>query len=408
MSNISACRACSSSNLRVVWDLEKSPYGDLFQQDKSKATDLPYHEMTLTLCCNCSLVQIVQETDLEEQYDQYLYNSTTTNGLGKFYTQTVSRLISDFSLEKDDLILDIGSNDGTFLINFKNKGFQVLGIEPAEMSSRIAKERGVNTLHSYFDSNSVTEILTNHKLPKLISINYTLANVPDVHAFLKLVYEIMDDNSILSIITGYHPDQFLVNMFDYIGHDHLSYFTIESIEFLCNSLNLRVLDVSRVEHKGGSVQILISKNTSMREVQPSVSQMLQRESWLGTRSEDFYSALRFRVENSISQVAQILDSEDFNTLNGVGASISTTYFSNQFGIAQKLSGLYDDDRNKIGRFAPGSGTEVFPLGALPSGEKCLTIILAWQHTGKLLSRLRENRFAGRVLIPLPTPVLLEI
>ena len=408
MSNISGCRAFSSRNLRVVWDLEKSPYGDLFQQVKSQATALAYHEMTLTLCGNCSLVQIVQETDIEQQYDQYLYNSTTTNGLGKFYTQTVSRLISDFSLKTDDLIIDIGSNDGTFLINFKNKGFQVLGIEPAEMSCRIAQERGVNTLHSYFDSNSVTEILTNHKLPKLISINYTLANIPDVHAFLKLVYEIMDDNSVLSIITGYHPDQFPINMFDYIGHDHLSYFTIESIEFLCNSLNLRVLDVSRVEHKGGSVQILISKNTSTREVQPSVSQMLQREKWLGTRSEDFYSALRFRIENSISQVAQILESEDFNSLNGVGASISTTYLSNQFGIAQKLSGLYDDDRNKIGRFAPGSGTEVFPLEALPSGEKCLTIILAWQHTEKLLSRLRENRFAGRVLIPLPTPVLLEI
>ena len=72
MSNISACRACSSRNLRVVWDLEKSPYGDLFKQVKSQATALPYHEMTLTLCGNCSLVQIVQETDLEQQYDQYL------------------------------------------------------------------------------------------------------------------------------------------------------------------------------------------------------------------------------------------------------------------------------------------------------------------------------------------------
>ena len=113
MSNISGCRACSSRNLRVVWDLKKSPYGDLFQQVKSQATALAYHEMTLTLCGNCSLVQIVQETDIEQQYDQYLYNSTTTNGLGKFYTQTVSRLISDFSLKTDDLIIDIGSNDGT-------------------------------------------------------------------------------------------------------------------------------------------------------------------------------------------------------------------------------------------------------------------------------------------------------
>ncbi len=408
MAQILNCRLCGSSDLQIVWNLQESPYGDLFQQSKSLALQIPFQSLTLALCANCSLLQITEITDLEQQYNQYLYNSTTTHGLGKFYSHTVDRLISDFSLITDDLILDIGSNDGSFLIKFKEKGFEILGVEPAEMSSKAARDRGVNTLQSYFDSNVVTKILEKHKYPKLISINYTLANVPNVHLFLNLISELMDENSILSIITGYHPDQFVVNMFYYVGHDHLSYFTIESIDFICKLLDLKILDVSRVEHKGGSVQILIVRTKYKQDPQPSVTQMIQREKWLGTRFSSFYQGLKVRIEESVTLVKQILESQDFEYLNGVGASISTTYFSNQFSISQKLFALFDDDVNKIGRFSPGAGLEVFPLSALPSGGKYLTIVLAWQHTDKLLSRLKENNFTGRVLVPLPTPRLIVI
>ena len=103
-----------------------------------------------------------------------------------------------------------------------------------------------------------------------------------------------------------------------------------------------------------------------------------------------------------------MDSQDFKYLNGIGASISTTYFCNQFSISEKLFALFDDDVNKIGRFSPGAGLEVFPLSALPSGGKYLTIVLAWQHTDKLLSRLKEINFTGRVLVPLPSPKLIVI
>ena len=109
-----------------------------------------------------------------------------------------------------------------------------------------------------------------------------------------------------------------------------------------------------------------------------------------------------------SLVSEILDVEIFQNLNGVGASISTTYLCNQFGISSRISGLYDDDKNKIGKFAPASGIEVHPLSTLPSGDDSLTIILAWQHTEKLISRLKEIHFAGRILLPLPVPALIEL
>lgn len=406
MPNILVCRACASTDLIDVWNLAKSPYGDLFQETKLSAVEVPSHSMTLALCQHCSLVQITEETDLKVQYDNYLYTSGTTHGLGKFYAQAAMRLVSDFSLSKSDLILDIGSNDGSFLINFISKGFSVLGIEPAKSSSEFARANGIATLNSYFDSATVAEILAMPHKPKLISINYTLANIPNVLDFMNLISKIMNDEAILSIITGYHPDQFTINMFDYVGHDHLSYFSVESMKLLCQELGLKILDVVRVEHKGGSLQFFISKKESKQIVHPSVTQMIQREHWMGTNNIAFYRGLKTRIEAAERAVLEILDSETFEVLNGVGASISTTYLCNQFGLSSVISRLYDDDKNKIGKFAPGSGIEVHPLSQLSSKLEELTIILAWQHTEKLLSRLREIEFKGRILIPLPEPKLL--
>lgn len=408
MSNTSVCRACASTDLMVVWNLAKSPYGDLFQQTKLSAVEVPIHSMTLALCQHCSLVQITEETDLKVQYDNYLYTSGTTHGLREFYTQVTMRLISDFSLSKSDLILDIGSNDGSFLINFIPQEFSVLGIEPAKLSAEFARANGIATLNSYFDSTTVAEILTLPHKPKLISINYTLANVPNVLDFMNLISKIMNDETIVSIITGYHPDQFAINMFDYVGHDHLSYFSVESMKFLCQEVGLKILDVVRVEHKGGSLQFLISKKESKQIVHPSVTQMIQREHWMGVNNIAFYRSLKMRVEAAARVVSEILDSETFKVLNGVGASISTTYLCNQFGLSSGISRLYDDDKNKIGKFAPGSGIKVHSLSKLLSNPEELTIILAWQHTEKLLSRLEEIEFKGRILIPLPEPKLLVL
>ena len=409
MPKISGCRACKSSSINSVWKLADSPYGDSFTLSKSISLAAKFHNMTLALCSNCTLVQILEETDLEVQYDDYLYTTSTTFGLSRFYKQVVERLIHDYDLKPDELtVIDIGSNDGSFLNGFHERGFKVLGVEPSKLSAKIANERGISTLNAYYNEKVASELLQEKVQPQLISINYTLANVPDVFHFFGAVSKIMTKETVLSVITGYHPDQFGVNMFDYIGHDHLSYFSVNSINILCESLGLKLIDVTRVEHKGGSIQLVIKRKDSMYEVQPSVNQMLQREIWMKINDVEFYQSLARRVQVAAEQVNTILAKNPGRIVSGIGASISTTYLCNQFQLVQRLSKLYDDDKNKIGRFAPGSGLEVFPLDGIGDNSKELLILLAWQHTSKLLSRLQECQFHGEILIPLPTPKLITV
>jgi hypothetical protein len=404
-SQIANCRSCGSLKLEEAWQLENSPYGDLFKSTAFEAQAVKFETLTLGFCDNCKMLQLLEITDLPTTYDEYLYRSSVTNALSTYYEQTARRLISEYALSQGDLIVDIGSNDGTFLSNFLKNGFKVLGVEPTKENANTAKMRGVQTLNEYFESQTVDRILREAGYPKLISINYTLANIPNLLAFLENITKLMDENTILSVITGYHPDQYAVNMFEYINHDHLTYLTVESVGYLCKILNLKVIDLNRSEHKGGSVQFIISKENSDFKVQSSVSQLLQREIWLNANTVLFTKNLELQISDVKIELREILKSLQSKDIYGIGASISTTYLCNQFGINNNVEKLFDDDVNKIGRFAPGSGKAVQALADIPKKEDSVALILAWQHSEKLIQRLREVEYPGRILTPLPNPKL---
>lgn len=400
------CRSCGKSNLEVVWKLENSPYGDLYKQTSNEALEVCYETLTLGFCNACKMLQLLEVTDLPSTYDEYLYRSSVTNALSSYYEQTIRRLISEYELSQEDLVVDIGSNDGTFLANFLKNGFKVLGIEPTKENANTAEMRGVHTLNEYFDSQTADRILrVGH--PKLISINYTLANIPNLLVFLKNVTKLMDDDTILSIITGYHPDQYAVNMFEYINHDHLTYLTVKSVGNLCKILKLKIIDVNRTEHKGGSIHFIISRESSDHKVESSVGQLLQREIWLNVNTAQFTKSLELRIRDVKIELEEMLKSLQSIDVYGIGASISTTYLCNQFGLNDKVEKLFDDDASKIGRFAPGSGKAVQALAGIPKKENSVALILAWQHSEKLIQRLREVGYLGRILTPLPNPKLLR-
>ena len=403
---ISHCRSCKNSDLELVWKLENSPYGDSFKKTAEEATQVKVETLSLGFCDRCKMLQLLEITDTSSTYNNYLYRSSVTNALNSYYQQVSNRLISDYEIKKDELIVDIGSNDGTFLSNFQNKGYQVIGIEPTLSNAAAAELKGINTLNEYFEADTVEKILGQFGPPKLITVNYTLANIPDLFSFMTSITNLMNENTILSVITGYHPDQYAVNMFEYINHDHLTYLSVESFGSLCRALGLKIIDVHKSEHKGGSIQFVVSLKSSAHKTQSSVGQTLQRETWLGVNTKIFTKKLQVEVEMAGVRLNQMLQTLKVKHLYGVGASISTTYLCNQFGINTKVFKLFDDDTNKIGLFAPGTGTCVEALSNIPSSAESVAIILAWQHSEKLIQRLRELKYLGRIILPLPSPLLL--
>ena len=401
------CRWCKSENLRVLWDLLDAPYGDLFRDVKQNAQMESKHPFRVAACESCNLLQLKDATDVSVQYDNYLYQTNITVGLNEYYARIAEKVLAsrtDFSTQR---ILDIGSNDGSFLNFFSCRGFEVLGIEPANSPAAAAKNRGINTINEYFSFELSKRI--KEQYPDgfdLISVNYTLANVPDVNNFLRGVENLLSKTGTFSIISGYHPDQFSVGMFDYIGHDHLMYFSLKNFIQMFSELGLDIFEATRSEYKGGSLHVVGGKR-NLTKKRIALGYILQREDWSWPSNLVGIQSLKYRTQKAKEGSLRILTETNENWL-GIGASISTSYLINEFEMAKKISYLVDDDEIKQGKYSPLYALEVIPFNHERVKREGNAIILAWQHSNVLINRLKASDFKGKVLIPLPEPHLLII
>ena len=375
-------------------------YGDLFTSDRDVAQKLESHNLCLSHCSSCGLLQLDEHTDLNVQYDDYLYHTKITFGLSEFYENLAQKLVNEIHGDERNA-LDIGSNDGSFLQALKNKNFVVLGIEPADKPAKAANESGIKTIRRYFDHQLARDLLREFGKFELITMNYALANVPNLQEIFRGVDTLLTDQGIFSVVTGYHPDQFSVNMFDYVGHDHLTYLTIRDLKIIGERSGLDIFKVERVEHKGGSIVVYFCRKNSRVKKSNSVHQLLQREEWQQSDSVKFILDLKSRVEEQKTSLVDYLKKNNIENLLGIGASISTTYLANYFGVSEMLEYLFDDDKNKWNHFSPGYGTRVLPMSDISLQENKNAILLAWQHTNRIVDRLRESKFVGTLLIPLP-------
>jgi SAM-dependent methyltransferase len=401
------CRWCGSWDISQLWKFQDAPYGDLFREDKSSAKSEMRYSFALSTCNNCDILQLNEKTDVLGLYDNYLYQSGITIGLNNYYID-VAKEILDLRLGlPTSNVIDLGSNDGSFLQYFSKLGYNVLGIEPSKLPARAARNLGIETINEYFNKSLSEHLL--ERFPHgvdIISANYTLANVPDVRDFMEGIVGLLSETGMVSIITGYHPDQFSVGMWDYIGHDHLLYFSIRNLSQIFAELGLEIYYACRSEYKGGSIHVIGGRKIKSLE-KSRLGYILQREEWIWSSNEIGVANLMERTALAKKKTKELLENSSQVHL-GIGASISTSYLVNEFGIADNLSFLVDDDKMKIGKFSPHYAIEVVSFDSLKVKENENAIILAWQHTNVLLRRLKENGFTGNVLIPLPRPRILTV
>ena len=391
------CRVCGRADLVAQWDFGKIPYGDTFTDSRETAQSLQKYPLVLGKCMSCQFLQLVSDPINLDIYQDYLYRSSSTVGLLERY-RDIARHLDELSIPKEcRKILDIGCNDGTFLKCFKTTDLRV-GIDPSP-SLRSIEENSLILVNEFFGIGNSARVIELAPFD-IITTNFTLANVNNPQEFISLASELMHSDSILSIVTGYHPDQFSLNMFEYINHDHISYFRLTDLERLLVKSGLKVIYASRFEEKGGSLQVVAKKTSSSLNVSREVEKLRERESTVEQFARDEVYQLRRRVERQKDMLVKSL--AIFNQVDGVGASISTSGLIRYFGLEAKIKCLYDDNEKKFKRFNPGAGIPVFPLSEVKSREnKSPLVIFAWQHKKAILQRLKKIGFEGQILVPLP-------
>lgn len=379
------------------------PLGDRFTELEAEARALPLWPLNVVQCTACRHCFLPSLTEADDSYLHYLFGTEFSPGLPAAFAEIVADITLRRDIGKGNLVLDIGANDGSWLDCFRSHGCDVLAVEPAPQPAQIASGKGIPVVQDYFSVEKVRASGLLNQAPSVVSMNYVFANIPDPLETLRDIASISDEKTVISVLTGYHPAQLAVGMFDYVYHEHVAYFSCRDFVRMANSIGLTVTYAREIPLKGGSIQIEMQRTSPGCEQSSLFSTMLKREAWLDDPHGVQWREMAARIHSTRDAIGAAIMAarrEEMPVI-GYGASHSTTTLLYALGIETAVDLVIDDNPTKHGRFSPGTGVPVVSRDAFDLGTPACVVVLAWQHGPKIKESLKGIGFKGKVITPFP-------
>ena len=389
------CDVCNN-DLKTAIKFSDSPYGDNYFKKKKESINAKKYPLKLMLCEKCMFCTLEKKINPEYVAESFLYTSNITSGLIESYQNLVDHLLKNYEINS---VLDIGSNDGSFLEIFSKKGIETIGIEPANHAANISREKGINTISSFFDKNIIKNL--SRKSFDLISANYMFANVYDINEFLINMRLLLSEKGKILITTGYHPEQFKKGMIDYIYHEHFHYFSAKSMNLLLEKHNFFIDEIIPIKNKLSSLCFVASK----KEGEILSSREAERYIDFEIKNEFNLKKTIVNLKNKYDNELEIIKKElvkvksEGKKIFGFGASLSTSIFLSENNIGQLIDLIIDDNQYKWNRFSPGFGIKVGDPKMISNNPENVIVILAWQHSETILKKYSYNLSKVRWIIP---------
>ncbi|MCX7121820.1 MAG: class I SAM-dependent methyltransferase [Gammaproteobacteria bacterium] len=390
------CRLCDGKNLSNVLPLTPTALCDEYL---NKLQNQPTYPLDLFQCNDCQFVQIEYVVNPETIYSDYIYVTTSSSDLSSHFASYANQVAGNLSLKGGNLVIDIGSNDGTLLSCFQQKGCSVLGVEPCEKIAENATSRGIETIPAFFDLSLAKSINAKHSAADLITLNNVFANIDNLREVTQGIEYLLADNGVLIIESSYLLDMVNNMVFDFVYHEHLSYFSILPLTRFFAKFKLKPIRFEHVPTKGGSLRYYFARESSEHLIDSSVKIFMQNEIHENVNPE-YFSRWANKIEalkvNLISELAK----HKGKKIVAYGASATSTTLIYHFGLDKYITNLIDDNSRKCGTYSPGLHIPVRQLADVKLDKDSVVLILAWRFQDAICKKLAS--FKSTLIVPLPT------
>ncbi len=385
------CRGCYSERTSLLLDLGHSPISNKFL-DSDQLQDVEAHyPLKVRLCDLCGMVQIPEVTRKEALFsDNYVYFSSFSSSWLVHAKDYAAKMVSEYGIVDEDLVLEIASNDGYLLQYFKSLGVKVLGVEPAKSVADVAVSKGIETISKFFGKDLALTLRADGVLPKLIVANNVLAHVPDIHDFVQGISILLDGKGIATFEFPHLSSLMEHNQFDTVYHEHYSYLSIEALKPIFASHNLDIFHVESINTHGGSLRLYVAPHTSHEIRTNEIQELESRELKWSPRNSTNAEALRFNAQKTkFDLLAELLALKKLGlNIAGYGAAAKGNTLLNYCGIDSDLiSYIVDRNPAKQGKFLPGSHIPVVPESHLEINPPDVVIIFPWNLKDEIKSQL---------------------
>jgi SAM-dependent methyltransferase len=343
--------------------------------------------------------------DPRHLFEEYVYVSGTSPVFVEHFRRYAADTAELLDLKPGDLVVDIGSNDGTLLRFFQAIGCRVLGVDPAKAIAQAASESGVETLAEFFTPQLAREIRSTRGAARLIAANNVFAHAEDLRSIVDGVRELLSADGLFAFEVSYLVDVYEKTLFDTIYHEHLSYHTVGPLESFFAANSMQLVDVARVPSHGGSIRGFAQHAQGARPVQGSVQDLVNLESQLKLDQPATFKSFAARIDRLREDLRALLSriKGEGARIAGFGAPAKATTLLHHFQLGGEfLDFIVDDSPLKQGLFTPGHHIPVLSPAVLDSRHPDYLVVLAWNFAQSIVATHSDyTSRGGQFIVPLP-------
>jgi hypothetical protein len=402
---VECCQVCGSARLDSVLSLGYMPPVNQMVPIGQVPRQQPWFPTNLLHCRDCDLVQLGLAVDPAIIFPpEYPYTSGTTKLLRDNFADLARESSALLGLKRENLVIDIGSNDGTLLSNFKNAGYRVLGIEPTDVGD-IANSRGIPTMKRYFGVAAAQEAVREHGRATVVTAANCFAHIEDVHAIVDGILAMLTDDGVFISESHYLIPLLDTLQYDTVYHEHLRYYSLASLKHLFEMHELEVFHARPIPSHGGSIRVYAARRGT-RPVQESVAKMLAAEPRGDAMAERLVKFRNDVVMSKLRLMAMLRDLKEKGArIAGISAPSRASTMVNYVGLDEGLIDYVCEIGGslKIGKCMPGTAIPVVDEAKLFEDQPDCALIFSWHIADELAPKLRAKGFRGRLITPLPVP-----
>ncbi len=402
--HLEVCQVCGSKNLELVIDLgHQAPCDSLLTAKQLNEPETTY-PLRLVRCTDCSLAQLDYIVPGDVVYHpDYPYRSGITRELYNHHQRLSVEVVERYNTQKDSLVVDIGSNDGTLLKGFRRLGMRTIGVEPTNIA-KFAVEDGIDTIQDFFTEETAREILSQNGKAKVITATNVFAHMATLGTVIRGIEALLDDDGVFVLENHYLLDIVKGIQYDSVYHEHLRSYSIKSVVQLFEYYDLTVIDAHRVASYGGSVRIYVAKG---KKGQPSkgLINLIAEERNFGLYDSQTYVEFARRAigsKRALYELALQAEREGWRFVGNSCPGRASTLL-NYVGLDRKLMPYIAEQPTslKLGLHLPGRHIPVVENSILFSEQPDYVVLLAWHYWEPISTNLRERGLKSKFVLPLP-------
>jgi SAM-dependent methyltransferase len=397
---IPSCRSCESTRLISVLDLGEQPWCNDLVEKEEDLENVRKYPLHLVSCLECSLLQLNYTVPKETMFLNHGYLSGMTNTLKAHFYRTAEENIQQFSLSSDDLIVDIGGNDGTQLLQYKELGCtNVVNVESAENIAKYSEKAGINTINNFFNEECATTFFKEDSV-KLINAAGVFFHLEELHSVIRGIKKILAKDGVLVIQCMYAGSMVDNLSFDMIYHEHLCYYTLESLNNLLVPYGFKIFDAERSSIHSGSLIVKVGHATTPWERTPRFFETQEEDKKYNLSAFlRMGDVVRKHKDDLLAYLEEIRNTGA--RIFAYGAPAKGNTLLNYMGVdCSLIEKAVEINKLKIGHYLPQSGIPIVDEAEVTPPDYYL--LLSHNFADEILKKNKSLRDEGlQFIIPFP-------